>query len=119
MDKAHTLVVQGGVTPWGTFVSFAGGQIISIAALICLTAEGRLWKLASLASNDLRVLSMLAAVGGAAGFAGSLVSSLLRARTRVGEADPERIANSWTLYSEQLCKKLSTTRNERWLFILG
>lgn len=58
-------------------MSFAGGQIISIAALLCLAIEGSLWIHGTLSAADRQVLSRLLVLGGAAGFLGSLVGSYL------------------------------------------
>jgi hypothetical protein len=67
--------LQGGITPWGTFVSLAGGQIISLAALACLAIEGQFWRFGLLESSSHPVFYLLIAVGGVAGFTGSLVRS--------------------------------------------
>ena len=66
--------MQGGITAWGTLVSFLGGQLISIAAVaVLLIEEKRCRGTTTSAFLDQALLALLA-IGGAAGLAGSLVS---------------------------------------------
>ncbi|CAD6581820.1 MAG: hypothetical protein CYPHOPRED_001717 [Cyphobasidiales sp. Tagirdzhanova-0007] len=71
---------NGGITPWGTFVSFLGGQIVSFTAILALVLESPQCRTALLDSvAGSKILVALFVLGGAAGLFGSALDSILGA----------------------------------------
>lgn len=98
--------MQGGITAWGTLVSFLGGQLISIAAVAVLLFEDKRCRGTITSSFPDEALLALLALGGAAGLAGSLVS--LRAQC----CSAQRWAHTALIYTAQVDSLLGATLQE-------